>query len=250
MAKISAFADEIDQDPKLQMDTLERCGVRYIELRAAWGTNVMKLSESQCRELKRMFDDRGFAVACIASPIGKVRIDEDYQRHFDEFRHAVDLANFFGCRFIRIFSYYPPEGHEITEFRDEVIRRLRQKAEYVAGRNVTLVLENEARIYGETPERCVELLEALAGETLKAAFDPANFVMCGCTPVYEQCWTPLRRYVGYFHIKDARVGAEDGPCVLAGTGHGDIERILADAAADGYDGFLAVSYTHLTLPTN
>ena len=62
MAIISAFADEIDADPKVQMDTLEAHGVMHIELRGAWDTNVMKLSDSECKDLKQMFGDRGFGV--------------------------------------------------------------------------------------------------------------------------------------------------------------------------------------------
>jgi len=239
MATLSAFADEIGPDPKVQLDTLDKCGVKYLELRGAWNTNVMKFSEAQCRELRKLFSDRGFRVACIASPIGKVRIDEDYGKHFDDFRHAVDLADFFGSRYIRIFSYYPPEGQDISSYRGEVVRRLQQKCDYVAGRNIRLVLENESRIFGDLPERCVYLLASLPKDRITAAFDPANFVHTGVPDVYETCWKPLRPYVGYFHIKDMKYGMGD-KAVLAGQGDGQIEPILRDAAADGYNGFLAL----------
>lgn len=239
MVKISAFADEIGPDPKLQLDTLERYGIRYIELRGAWGTNVMKLSDAQCRQLKRMLDDRGFGVACIASPIGKVRIDEDYAKHFDDFRHAVDLASFFGCHYIRIFSYYPPEGENIADYRGEVLRRLAQKGEFVADRGLRLVLENESRIFGETPERCVYLHSVLPRDRIVAAFDPANFVHAGIRDVYETCWLPLRPYVGYFHLKDMKYGMGD-KAVPIGQGDGQFERIFRDVVADGYSGFMAL----------
>ena len=72
------------------MDVMEANGIRHVELRGAWGLNVMKLTDAQCAELKKQFTDRGFGVSCIASPIGKVRIDEDYRKHFDLFKRAVD----------------------------------------------------------------------------------------------------------------------------------------------------------------
>jgi sugar phosphate isomerase/epimerase len=239
MVKVSAFADEIGPDPKLQLDTLEKCGIRYIEFRGAWDTNVMKLSDAQCRELKKMFDDRGFGVACIASPIGKVKIDDDYNRHFDDFKHAVDLAEFFECGYIRIFSYYPPAGESIADYRGEVVRRLRQKCDYVANRSVKLVLENESGIFGDVPERCLYLLSLLPPDRIMGAFDPANFVHTGVKDVYETCWLALRPYVGYFHMKDMKYGMGD-KAVPLGQGDGQIEQILRDAAADGYDGFLAL----------
>lgn len=238
-AKISAFADEIDADPRLQVKTLQAVGVRYVELRGAWGVNVLKLSDSQVAELKQLFADSGLAISCIASPIGKVRLDEDWNQHFDEFKHAVDLAERCGAGYIRIFSYYAPQGGRIEDHGDEVIRRLRQHADYVADRPVTLALENETGIYGDTPERCGQLMAALAGTKVVMAFDPANFVHIDQVPVYERCWTPLRKYVGYFHMKDhARQPAKRS--VPVGQGEGDCDKILRDVADSGYDGFLAV----------
>ena len=239
MPTVSAFADEISPEPQAQMDALEANGVKFVELRGVWGVNVMKFSDVQRADLKKQFSDRGFGVSCIGSPIGKVRIDDDYRKHFDEFKNAVDIAQFFEARFIRIFSYYPPEGKDIAEYRGEVIGRLAEKLDYIAHRDVTLVLENESNLFGAVPERCVYLHAALPSEQLVAAFDPANFVNMNVQDIYNTCWLPLRKYVGYFHIKDFKYG-ESEHAVPAGEGDGHIPDILRDAAADQYDGFLAL----------
>ncbi|HOB75021.1 MAG TPA: sugar phosphate isomerase/epimerase family protein [Phycisphaerae bacterium] len=239
MPTLSAFADEISPDPQAQMDALAENGIRYIELRGAFGLNVMKFTRQHLQDLKRQFGDRGFGVSCIASPIGKVRIDEDYRAHFDDFKRAVEIAEFFDARYIRIFSYYPPVGEDIGNYRGEVIARLAEKVDYIADHPVTLVLENESNLFGAYPERCVYLMAALSSPKLVAAFDPANFVNMNVQDVYNTCWLPLRKYVGYFHIKDFKYGEKEH-AVPAGTGDGHIPEILRDAAADGYDGFLAL----------
>ncbi len=240
MAIISAFADEIDDDPKVQIDTLLANGVNHVDLRGAWGANVMKFSDAQCKEIKQMFDDRGITVACIGSPIGKVPIDSDLDAHFEEFTHACDLAEFFGCEPIRMFSYYPPEaGGGILDHRETVVQRLQQMIDYAQGRPILLVLENESKLYGSMPEQMKDLMDTLKNDKITMAFDPANFVHDHATPVYEKCWQPLKQYCGYFHIKDMVEGAT-GPCVPAGEGDGDIEKILADAVAMGYDGILTL----------
>jgi len=239
MPTLSAFADEVSQDPQIQMDILGANGIRYVELRGAFGLNVLKFSPAQCADLKTQLTDRGFGVSCIASPIGKTRLDEDYRSHFDEFRHAVDLADLFGCRHIRVFSFYAPAGKDITDFRSQVIDHLNEMVDYVANRNVTLVLENEKNLFGALPERCVYLFAAVRSRKLVAAFDPANFVNMNVPDIYNTCWIPLRSYVAYFHIKDFRYGEEER-AVPAGQGDGCIPAILKDAAADGYDGFLAL----------
>ncbi|HOM53265.1 MAG TPA: sugar phosphate isomerase/epimerase family protein [Phycisphaerae bacterium] len=239
MPTLSAFADEISQDPQAQMDALEANGIKFIELRGALGLNVLKFSDEQAADLKKQFSDRGFRVSCIASPIGKVRIDDDYRKHFDEFKRAVELAEFFDAGYIRIFSYYPPEGRDVADYRGEVVARLAEKVDYVSNRPVTLVLENESHLFGAFPERCAYLHSAIPSDKLVMAFDPANFVNMDVQNVYQTCWLPLRRYVGYFHIKDFKYGEKEH-AVPAGQGDGNIPEMLRDAAADGYDGFLAL----------
>lgn len=239
MPTISAFADEISQNPQAQMDAMEANGIKYIELRGALGLNVLKFSNEQAADIKRQFDDRGFGVSCIASPIGKLRMDEDYRKHFDEFKRAVELAEFFGAGYIRIFSYYPPEGQDVRQYRGEVVTRLAEKVEYVAERPITLALENESNLFGAYPEGCAYLHSAIPSDKLVMAFDPANFVNMDVQNVYQTCWLPLRQYVGYFHIKDFKYGEKDH-AVPAGQGDGSIPEMLRDAAADGYDGFLAL----------
>lgn len=239
MPRLSAFADEISPDPKAQMDTLEANGIRFIELRGVHGENVMKFSPQRCAELKKMFNDRGFGVSAIASPIGKAKLDEPRQKLLDDFKHAVELAEYFDSKFIRIFSYYPPEGRDIAEFRGEVIGLLGAHLEYLGNRPITLALENESNLFGSLPERCAYLHAALPSPKLVAAFDPANFVNMNVPDVYNTCWMPLRRNVGYIHIKDFKYGAKDA-AVPAGQGDGCIPQILQDAASLGYDGFLAL----------
>lgn len=239
MPILSAFADEISPDPQSQMDALAANDIRFIELRGAFGLNVMKFTRQHLADLKQQFGDRGFGVSCIGSPIGKFRLDDDYRAHFDDFQRAVEIAEFFNARYIRIFSYYPPAGQNIADYRGEVIARLAEKVTYIEDHPVTLVLENESDTFAAYPERFVYLLAAVASPKLVAAFDPANFVNVDVKDVYNTCWLPLRRYVGYFHIKDFKYGLKER-AVPAGEGDGHIPEIIRDAATDSYDGFLAL----------
>ncbi len=112
MFTLSAFADEISPDPAAQLDVLERCGIRHIELRSIQKTNVLDLTDLQVTELKALLDRRGFRLSAIGSPVGKVRIDEPFEPHLKRFQRAIDLCRVFGTPNIRVFSYYPPEGKD------------------------------------------------------------------------------------------------------------------------------------------
>ena len=85
---------------------------------------------------------------------------------------------------------------------------------------VTLCHENEAKIYGDVPSRCKELMEHFGGE-LKCVFDMGNFVLEGVDP-YE-AYKMLQDDIAYFHIKDALYA---GAIVPAGRGEARIKDIL------------------------
>ena len=237
MLKLAAFADEISPDLDEQIRVCKDNDVHYFELRGVSNMNVMDFDKAMCNEIRTRLSANGMAVACIGSPIGKVKINDPWPAHFDRFKHAVDLAEFFGAGLLRIFSYYPPEkGQQMRQHRDEVMRRMQAKADYVNGRNVTLVHENEADIYGERAAECVDLLKTINSPKLRNAFDFANFVVAKQHPLDN--WPQLKPFTVHIHVKDARLS--DGGMVPAGKGDGQIEPILADAYQSGYRGFLTL----------
>lgn len=238
MATLSAFADEISDDFKEQLDVCESIGIKYIELRSAWGVNILKLSFEQTSQIKKMMGDRGFGLSAIGSPIGKIRVDEPFEPHLDDFKHAIDLAELFEAPFVRVFSYYPPEGGDIMDHRNEVMDRLHQQVELLEGRRAIMVHENEHRIYGETGERCLDLHQTVNSPKFKAAYDPANFAAVGIKDSFSSCWPMLKPHVIHFHIKDWVQG--ESTARLPGKGNGQLKETLADAKESGYDGFLTM----------
>src|SRR5579884_2517539 len=95
MIHISAFADEIALDPREQIAVLQSEDIHFLDLRAAWGTNVLDLSDGQVDELRRMLNEQGMAVSAIASPIDKVPVDSPFDEHLGRFERAIALAHFF-----------------------------------------------------------------------------------------------------------------------------------------------------------
>ncbi len=233
MIRLSAFADEISPDPVEQIDVLTRHEIRHIEFRSIHGTNVLDLDDARHHAFRKLLREREFALSAIGSPIGKIPINEAFEPHLERFEIALDLAQFYDCPRIRIFSYYLPEGQDPAEFRDEVLRRMRAKAEIAAERGVTLVLENEKGIYGDTAERVADILESVNLPSLGHAFDPANYVEVG-QPI-DDAWERLRKRVVHFHVKD--YDSKIHKNVPAGEGEGQIPRLIAEAVADGYKGF-------------
>lgn len=237
MLKLAAFADEISPDLDEQIRVCKANAVTHVELRSVNKINVLDFDATLRAEIKRKLADNGMGVVSIGSPIGKVKINESWTQHMDRFKIAVELAEFFAAPFVRLFSYYPPEkGGDLKCHRDEIMRRFREKVQYVKNRPVVLVHENEKGIYGEKGPECLDLMKTINDPKLRCAFDFANFVQAGDRPLDN--WPSLKPFTAHIHIKDALMGS--GKVVPAGKGDGQIEPILVDAYKSGYRGFLSL----------
>jgi len=247
MIRLSAFADEISPDLEEQIALLSSEKVRFLDLRGVWNTNVLDLSDQQVTRVKETLDAHGIGVAAIGSPIGKVPIDSSFNEHLHLFERAITVAQALQTPYIRIFSFYPPAASvrgavNPAEYRDEVLRRLREMTARARAAAVILLHENEKDIYGDTIARCVDLLQGINDAHFQAVFDPANFIQCGQTP-YPDAYEAIRPWLRYVHVKDAR---SDGSVVPAGEGVSHWPELLQRLRADGYDGFLSLE-PHLAL---
>ena len=237
MWTLSGFADEIDANPVTQFRTLNELGIRFVEFRSAWGTNVLDLDDDQLAEIKRLLAQHGIGLSAVGSPIGKVGIHDDFDEHLVRFDRALHVAQELQAPFIRIFSFWMPDGDDPAKHRDEVLRRMSALAQRVGDRDVVLAHENERKIYGDIPSRCLDLVESVGSDKLRLVWDPANFVLCDVAP-FTDGFTQLRPYVDYLQIKDA-VRAE-GKVVPAGEGDGQIPETIRALAADGFDSYFSM----------
>ncbi|MFO0889745.1 MAG: sugar phosphate isomerase/epimerase family protein [Isosphaeraceae bacterium] len=242
MIRLSAFADEISQDPREQVEVLESHGIRHIEFRAIHGTNVLDLNDEQHAEFRSLLAGHGFGLSAIGSPIGKIRITEPFEPHLTRFARALELAEFYSTPRIRVFSFYIPPGEDPDAHRAEVVARTRELAARAADRGVTLLLENEKGIYGDTAARVEDLLRAVNSPALAHAFDPANYLEV--EQDIDAAWSLLHPRVKHFHVKDYDVKTHRN--VPAGEGGGQIPSLLERAVQAGYDGF-AVLEPHLVV---
>jgi sugar phosphate isomerase/epimerase len=240
MAKLSAFADEVVDDFRGQVEFLAQEKVGFIEPRFVDKKNLMDLNRQELAQVRTLIRDHGLKVSAIGSPIGKVRLDQPFKPHLDKFKHAVELAQYLETPFIRMFSYYAPEGKNIDDYRFQVMDRMVAKLELLAGTDVMMVHENEANIYGHSAANCVDMVKTLDSPKLRLAYDPANFVWGEkITNNVEVCWPLMKPYVVHIHIKDWKLGAKEVGS-MPGQGDGQIKELLAELAAMKYEGCMTM----------
>jgi sugar phosphate isomerase/epimerase len=220
--KLCAFADETNAAIDLQIETLKRNSIPYLEIRNVDGDNIAKITLEKAKEVKSKLDANGLAVWSLGSPYGKIKITDDFAPHLDEFKYGLELAHELDAKCIRLFSFY--EADDST--RDVVMERLAAFVEAAKGSGVVLCHENEKGIYGDIASHCLDIHKTLPD--LKCVFDPANFVQSGQDT--KEAWELLHDYVYYMHIKDALNG---GKIVPAGQGDGNIPFLVNEFSKQG-----------------
>ena len=243
---ISGFSDEICESFDGQLETVKKLGMTHISLRAADGKGIADYTPDEVRTLiKPRLEKAGIGVSSLGSPIGKVYVDDEegFAKQLDQLETLCWICKMLNCKYIRMFSFYIPEGKNPADYREVVIEKLKKYAAIAEKHGIILIHENEKDIYGDIAVRCKDVLDAVNSPCFKAVFDFANFVQCGEDT--EQCWELLKEHVVYIHIKDAV--PDDNENVLCGTGTGKIEQILKKAIREeGYEGFLTLE-PHLVL---
>jgi sugar phosphate isomerase/epimerase len=234
---LTGFADEISPELEEQLETLAQESINYMELRSVWNTNVLDLSDDELHRVKSLTVQRGIRISSIGSPIGKVLVTDPFGPHLERFRRALYAADVMESLYVRVFSFFIPEGQEPDHYREEVIDRMGIMAGEAEDSGVTLLHENEKEIYGDVPSRCLDILAGVGSPALRAAWDAANFVQCGVRP-YTEGYASLRPYLGYVHIKDALSGSDR--VVPAGEGDGQLPETLSALRASGFNGFFSL----------
>ena len=217
---LSAFADEAGVTLSEQIAAMKENGIRFFEPRNIDGKGILDLTEEELLAVRRALDEAGIRTGSLGSPIGKYPIEDDFDSYMTgAFAKAIRAAKILGTDKIRMFSFFVKPG-ELDLRRGEVIRRLTEMTKVAAENGVTLCHENEARIYGEMPERVADLFSAVPA--LGGICDPANYRMADADPVRGlEVTLPNFRYM---HIKDAIYATKE--LLPAGEGEGRIAELL------------------------
>ena len=230
----SGFADEAGVSIEEQMDVLEKNGFKYIEMRMVDGKHVLQWDDTALAVIKEKMDKRAFKLSAIGSPVGKYKITDPFEDDFVRFNRAVYCAKFFGCKYIRAFSFFLPEDGNRYDYWNEAVGRVSKMAEVAEENDLIYALENESGIFTDTLDYCQKIFDDISLPSLRLAFDPGNFIRNGVNPL--EAYKVLKDKIAYFHIKDA-VGDKFVP---SGEGESQMPELLKEAFKDGFNGFLSV----------
>lgn len=217
---LSGFSDEA-ANQKTAVQQFSACaalGLHWFSLRfidvGGGIKNVMALTPPEVEAVQKLLKEYGLSVATIGSPIGKVKLlDQDdgtanrfvpFEKYLDEeVRRACTLAQAFGSKLIRGFSFYHPKGSDAGPHVELAADQLRQVARMCDEHGLTYGLEIEANLVGQTGELCAELHRQIDHPACVLIFDAANILCQGYSSaeVFDQ-YVAMKPGLGWMHVKD------------------------------------------------
>ena len=255
--KLSVITDEISMDIAHALDVMREYGCEGAELRGIWGKNISDFTDAEVSDLKKLLAEKGFPVVCIASPVLKCELIESESgelgrmhdakersrgQQIDLLKRCIELADFFGTDFIRVFSFWK-RGELTAAIEESIVEALAEIAEVAQKAGKVLVLEMEHSCYIGNGEETARVLSKVNNSALKAVWDPGNAFFAG-ENAFPTGYEFVKDYIVHVHAKDAeQLNNGLKRFVVIGEGQIDYKAQLSALARDGYEGYISLE-TH------
>ena len=248
--KLTGFSDEAGRPLARQIEATKALGWKHLSARGVDGMNFHEVPEDTFAALADELDAAGIMVPEFGSLIGNwgKKISSDFAITIAEIDRAIPRMQRLGTKLVRIMSYaQEPWGEDQHE--EERFRRLRLIVTRFADAGIVAAHENCMNWGGFSAQHTLRLIEEVPG--LKLVFDTGN-------PVFQidrsaaqatewqdafAFWQTVREHVVHIHIKDCHYPTAEGVepiYTMPGEGEAQVKKILLDAKANGYDGFIAI----------
>lgn len=160
----------------------------------------------------------------------------ELKTEFEQLQRTIDLAVFFGARSIRVVP-----GNDQPETLDRIVPWFKRAAEYAAGKNIYMGVENHSAGIAGTPDLCVELAEKVGSPYFGVLYEPGNLMHDTGTD-YRAALEAVKDYVVHCHFKDCKPVADGYEMQQMGEGAIDFPWIVERLDAVGYAGDIALEY--------
>lgn len=257
--KLSVINDEITQDFGRACEVAaQEFGLEFIEIRAMWGKNIMRLDEKEIAEARKILEKYKLRVSTIASPIFKVDwpgaptskfspkrdqfgADFTFEQQDELLERGFELLRVFRVDRIRIFDFWRLNDQQ--PYRTAIDGKLMEAAKKAGKRDVILLLENEPSCNTATGAEAARTLRAVRSPNLKLNWDPGNAASHGEVAYPDGYRDIPKDRIGYIHCKD--VVRNEGKYEWMKMGAGIIDYVGQYRALkqDGYRGVVSLE-TH------
>lgn len=264
MIKVSVITDEITQDFERALEVAAEHGLRHVELRGLWDTNVADLSDDQVAKALDLLQRKGMSVVAIAGPVFKCHLnpshrggggdtfghadDASIEEHLEILERTCRMAKAFGTQLVRTFAFWRA-GAPTPEIYDAIEQHVREALRRTEAHGLKLILENEHACFIGTAGESVEILKRIDSPSFGLIWDPGNAaVLEPAADVFPAGYERIKAEVGmerimHVHLKDPITTEQGVRFTEFGKGEIDYRGQLAALARDGYQGAVSME-TH------
>ncbi len=256
MDNLGVFVDDISQDLEHALGVVQDLGVRWVEIRSAWGKNLVDHDGEAVREIRRAIHGRGLRVRCIAAPFLKSRLRgrgeasketfhtqtrDDMAQQMEVLRRAIEIAREFDTSIVRCFSFWKV-GDDPAGVWDELLEEFAEPVKLAEQEGIVLAMENDFECNLGTGVQTARFVEQVGSPSLRILWDPGNAYFSGEDEPYPVGYERARDLIVHVHLKDALCGPIAGSVQWVELGAGEVDLLgqLRALKADGYTGVMVV----------
>lgn len=257
MARLGVITDEISEDLETSLAVCSDLGIRDIELRSIWNTNIVDHDDASIRAIADIIHTQGFSVCGIASPFLKCHMEGDgaaggathsarlssRNEQWDILTRSLEVAARLDAPVVRAFSFWRVD--DPVSVREEILEILREATVRTKNAGRLLGLENEYACNIATGEEAAWYLERIPDPTFGLIWDPGNEAALGHAPV-PRGYEAVKDRVHHIHVKDALHLGEPVEFTVIGEGVIDYQEQFQLLVRNGYDDVLSLE-THFDL---
>ena len=258
---MTGFADEASADINVQIAATKELGWSNIEARMMYGNkNIASISDEEFEDLQQKLQESSVRINCYGSGIANWAkpITDAPDSSYEELIKAAPRLKKLGTKFVRVMSFAVPvelRNSKSWDYADEVVKRMKKLVQIAEENDLTLLHENCQNWGGLSYEHTLYLLDKVQSPAFRLVFDTGNPVfnrdVRGEGPYnWQSSWEfykNVREFVDYIHIKDAHINEKgETNYTWANEGDGNVEQIITDLAARGYQGGFSME-PHLAL---
>jgi len=250
---LTGFADEAADTLEGQIAATKELGWSRIETRKLMSGNLASITDEEFAKVEELLAQSGVSFNGYGSGIANWShpITEEAESSYEEMRRAIPRMQKLGIRMVRIMSFAVPDElkPKSWDFADEVVRRVSTIVKMAEDAGIVCLHENCMNWAGLSFEHTLYLLDHVKSPALRLVFDTGNPVfnrdIRGEAPYKSQSawefYKNVREFIAHVHIKDCYINEKNEPVfTYAGEGRGDVEQILRDLYATGYDGGISI----------
>ena len=250
MFDFAIFADDISQDLEHALDVASEYDLNWIEIRSAWGKNLVFQSDEDVQKVVHTIHGRGFKVPSVSAPIFKSHLPgheggkaghmfhgeaaDSIEQQISLIQRSAHIARLFGTNRVRCFSFWRIEDDPISLW-DDMLFMFKKAVAIAEEEGIILVMENDFECNLGSGELAAKLIADVNSPHLRILWDCGNSKFVGESP-YPEGYEFAKPWIGHVHVKDAGLDPEmkKPRWVALGTGEIDMLGQLQALKDDGY----------------